>query len=108
MDKGLVERECKRVFPAQKYGSAYAIMEGAYPVIVISDLDMVADVLSKQFNKFHARRVSCAKIPKQERRNVTALAIGVVMGRTPEEHRRRHRRGMEAHENYSGLWLYYQ
>ena len=42
---------------AKKYGNVFGFYEGPTPILVISDPDMVMEVLVKQFSNFHARKV---------------------------------------------------
>ncbi|VDK43611.1 unnamed protein product [Anisakis simplex] len=39
----------------QKYGKTYAIMQGAFPTIVTSDVDLIQEICLKKFRYFHSR-----------------------------------------------------
>lgn len=42
----------------RQYGKTYAVMQGAFPTVVTSDVDVIQDVCLKKFRFFHSRMVT--------------------------------------------------
>lgn len=45
-----------------KYGKTYAMIIGAHPIVVTSDINLIQEICLKNFHLFHSRMVSFSKI----------------------------------------------
>ncbi|KFD60367.1 hypothetical protein M514_06421 [Trichuris suis] len=59
----------------EKYGKVYGIMDGGVPVLVISDLEMLNDILIKNFHCFHARKVNYLDMNEEGRKKRNMFVV---------------------------------